>query len=84
MSLQAVAVTRLVPHMGLVGTWMGMSATYSGLGLLVGNPVAGVLLNSGWIGLQCFCGGTVAVACFFIFLTIITKPPADGKISSQG
>lgn len=68
-SLQAATVSSLVPHMRIVGTWMGMTAFISGLGLLVGTPVAGVILNSGYLGLQLFCGATIAVATIFIGLT---------------
>ena len=35
-------------------------------GLLIGNPIAGVLIRNGsFVGLQVFCGATVmAAACF--------------------
>jgi hypothetical protein len=38
-------VARLSPDMSLVGTRMGMCFTFAGLGLLIGNPIAGAILN---------------------------------------
>lgn len=39
---------------------MGMLFVPIAAGLLVGNPIAGALLRSGWVDLQAFCG---AVLC---------------------
>ncbi|KAK3994999.1 major facilitator superfamily domain-containing protein [Cladorrhinum sp. PSN332] len=47
-SIQAVLpaqVPHLCPDMSMLGTNMGMTMLASGLGLLVGSPVAGVILN---------------------------------------
>lgn len=40
-----VVATTLSPHLGLVGTRMGMAFTFASLGLLIGNPIAGTLLD---------------------------------------
>ena len=44
-SLPATVVARLSPDLKLVGTRMGMSFTFAGFGFLIGNPIAGALLN---------------------------------------
>ncbi|KAJ8609595.1 hypothetical protein MRB53_039046 [Persea americana] len=44
-SLQPTVLTGLAPSLSIVGTWMGMSFSIAGLGLLIGNPIAGVLTN---------------------------------------
>ena len=44
-SLPSTVIAKLVPEMRLVGTWMGMSFSFAGLGFLIGNPIAGVILN---------------------------------------
>ena len=44
-SLPSTVVAKLVPEMRLVGTWMGMSFSFAGLGFLIGNPMAGVILD---------------------------------------
>ncbi|KAB8264262.1 major facilitator superfamily domain-containing protein [Aspergillus pseudonomiae] len=44
-SLPPTIVARLSPNMNIVGTRMGMCFTFAGLGLLIGNPIAGALLD---------------------------------------
>ena len=44
-SLPPTIVASLAPDLSLVGTWMGMSFIFAGLGLLIGNPIAGTILN---------------------------------------
>ncbi|KAL7922208.1 major facilitator superfamily domain-containing protein [Trichoderma austrokoningii] len=42
-----VVVASLVPDVRYIGTWMGMSLFVAGLGILIGSPIAGVLVTSG-------------------------------------
>ncbi|KAK5998069.1 MFS-type transporter dbaD [Cladobotryum mycophilum] len=44
-SLPPTIVARLSPSMAVVGTRMGMCFTFAGIGLLIGNPIAGTLLD---------------------------------------
>ena len=44
-SLPPTMVASLVPGIQQIGTWMGMAFCFSGLGLLVGNPIAGTLIS---------------------------------------
>lgn len=44
-SLPPTIVALISPDMSLVGTRMGMCFTFAGLGLLIGNPIAGAILN---------------------------------------
>ncbi|KAH8697913.1 major facilitator superfamily domain-containing protein [Talaromyces proteolyticus] len=44
-SLPVTTVAFLVPDLSKVGTWMGMAFCFSGLGFLIGNPIAGTLTN---------------------------------------
>lgn len=44
-SLPATILARLTSNMSILGTRMGMSFTFAGLGLLIGNPIAGALLD---------------------------------------
>jgi MFS family permease len=56
-SLPPTVVSGITPDLGLVGTWMGMSFSLAGLGLLVGNPIAGVIIDEArdyWLGGQLF------------------------------
>lgn len=49
-SVQASVVASLVPDVRYIGTWMGMSLFVAGLGILIGSPIAGVLVKSGTRG----------------------------------
>ena len=56
-SLAGPIMVSLSPDHGTVGTRMGMALGSSGMGLLVGSPIAGTILRShGWSGLQAWCG----------------------------
>jgi hypothetical protein len=55
--------------MNLVGTWMGMSFCFAAIGILIGNPIAGTIINlprNEFTGEFIFAGSTVMVAaiCF--------------------
>ena len=66
-SITGPTLVTLSPDLALVGTHMGMSFAFAALGVLIGNPVAGVLLDStGWIGPATFCGASNVLAGLFI------------------
>lgn len=66
-ALQAPTVAHLCPELDLVGTWLGMIAFLSGLGILIGNPASGAILALGsWTGLQCFSGAFTMTGILFI------------------
>lgn len=46
-SLPSAVVAALTPSMQLVGTWMGMSFFFAALGILIGTPIAGRIINVG-------------------------------------
>ena len=49
------------PH--LIGTRLGMAISFAGVGLLVGNPIAGAILkSSGWVGLQVWAGSLIVTS----------------------
>jgi predicted MFS family arabinose efflux permease len=73
-SITSPALATLSPDLSLVGTHMGMSFAFSALGVLIGNPVAGVLLDKyGWIGPAMFCGTSTVLAACFILMARISK-----------
>jgi MFS family permease len=49
-SVQASVIASLVPDVRYIGTWMGMALFVAGLGILIGSPIAGVLVTSGTKG----------------------------------
>lgn len=74
-SLPPTTVVSLSPHLGVVGTRMGMTFTVASLGLPIGTPVSGANLNSTgqWIGPQTLAGGTTCVATLFLVAARISK-----------
>jgi predicted MFS family arabinose efflux permease len=73
-SITGPALVTLSPNLALVGTHMGMSFAFGGLGLLIGNPVAGALLDKyGWIAPAMFCGTANVLAAGFILAARLNK-----------
>ena len=65
-SLPIAIVTSLSPDKSVLGTRLGMSFVFIGLGALIGSPVAGAILGNGpdrnWTGLIVWCGTMFAVS----------------------
>jgi MFS family permease len=72
-SISGVAVATLSPDIALVGTHMGMTFGLGALGLLIGNPVAGILLKGGWTDPAMLCGACNVLAAIFICAARIKK-----------
>lgn len=75
LSLPPSVIARLSPNMGIVGTRMGMSFTFSGLGALIGNPIGGALIDleqgQFWRG-QLFCAIMLLIGfSFFCVLRLL-------------
>lgn len=63
-SLQPSTVVSITEDMNTVGARLGLNIFCAALGLLIGTPIAGSLLqeDSSWVGLQVFCGATLLLA----------------------
>ncbi|KAK9354036.1 major facilitator superfamily domain-containing protein [Lipomyces doorenjongii] len=74
-SLPPPVLTGLCPDLRMIGTRMGMSFAISGLGLLIGTPIAGALLKTPaqYTATALFCGGCVAVASVLIIVVRVAK-----------
>ena len=74
-SLQGPTVVSLCPDLSTVGTRIGMVLAFSGMGLLVGSPVAGAILRSegGWIGLQLWSGAIIVTSALCLLAARIAK-----------
>jgi MFS family permease len=71
-SLPSAVVAMLAPSMQLVGTWMGMSFFFAALGILIGNPIAGSIIDvekNQFGGGFVFSGTLVMVAGVLFVLT---------------
>lgn len=74
-SLQGPTVVSLCPDLSLVGTRIGMGLAFSGIGLLVGSPVAGAILRSegGWVGLQSWSGAIILMSALCMLAARVAK-----------
>lgn len=70
-SLQPSTVVSITDDMSIVGGRLGMNTFCAALGLLIGTPIAGVLLEKdpSWLGLQVFCGATLFLSGGLIIAT---------------
>lgn len=81
-SLPPTILAKLTPDMSALGTRMGMCFTFAGLGILIGNPIAGALLDlekAVFWKAQLFCAMMVAVgSVFFISLRLVQWKQGEG------
>ena len=81
-SLPATVVALLSPDLSLVGTRMGMSFTFAGFGFLIGNPIAGAILNiprGEFRGAQAFSAATtLAGAAAFVLVRVLLEKQLKG------
>ncbi|OOF92824.1 hypothetical protein ASPCADRAFT_54322 [Aspergillus carbonarius ITEM 5010] len=72
-SLPPTTIVTLSPSLGVVGVRMGMSFVLAAIGLLIGTPIGGALLDHGWVALQAWCGACVIIAALLVLLARLTK-----------
>ena len=75
LSLPPSVIAGLSPSLAVIGTRSGTSFAVASLGLLVGSPVAGVILqkSGGFIGLDAFAGALLLVAATGMSIARICK-----------
>ena len=65
-SIPPAGIAGLTKDMRMFGTRMGMSFAFAGLGLLIGNPIAGQIVKAkGFEAAIGFCGATLLVGALF-------------------
>lgn len=80
-SIPPTIIVSLSPHMGVVGTRMGMTFAIAGLGLLIGTPVAGqILLHSGYVGTIAFCGALLLATVVWFAVARLCKTGMHFKV----
>ncbi|CAG8953951.1 hypothetical protein HYFRA_00010912 [Hymenoscyphus fraxineus] len=74
-SLPPTIVATLAPNLQSIGVRLGMMLAISGVGSLIGGPVAGAILEreKGWMWLQVWCALLFVVSCGFSLTTWILK-----------
>lgn len=72
-SLQPSTVVHITTDLSTVGGRMGLNTFCASLGILIGTPIAGVLVGDGsWIGMQAFCAATLFLSAVLVISTRIT------------
>lgn len=73
--LLATGIVTLPPDKSKVGARLGMTLVHVGIGVLVGNPIAGAILgrNENWLGLLVFCASISVVTSMVILSSRIAK-----------
>ncbi|KAM0794207.1 major facilitator superfamily domain-containing protein [Usnea florida] len=72
-ALSPTCAITLCPSLAVVGVRMGMLFIPVSIGLLIGNPIAGALVENDWLSLQTFCGATLAISTVFLVATRVAK-----------
>ena len=82
LTLPFSTVVRLSPDMGVVGVRMGMACAVVSLGLLVGTPVGGAVLEHGWPALQAFGAAVLMVSAVAITAARVAKSGWKLKVNT--
>ena len=75
-SLSTPAVAALTDDVKVLGTRLGMSLACAGIGILVGNPIGGALIDpekGEFVKMQVFCGIVIAVSGVIMTFARLTK-----------
>lgn len=68
-----ITAVTLCPDMNVIGLRIGMICIPCAFGLLIGSPVAGVIVRDGWLALQMFTGATLAVSTIAVATLRVLK-----------
>lgn len=80
-TLPGPIVFALTTDPDIVGTRMGMLTGVCGVALLIGNPLAGAMLDNGsWITLQVWAGSLLLAAALFIAWARVSRYGADLRV----
>ncbi|KAK4244362.1 major facilitator superfamily domain-containing protein [Corynascus novoguineensis] len=81
-SLPAPALAALSPSLNVLGARIGMSFSLTGIGILIGNPIGGIILRNtggsdgyGWVGLQCWAGANIVASSLAVLVARFAKNP---------
>ena len=74
-SLPGITIVSLSQDLSSIGVQLGMSFIVTGCGLLVGEPIAGAILQGSgrWVGLQVWCGTLLTISGLFSLAARILK-----------
>ncbi|KAI0096149.1 major facilitator superfamily domain-containing protein [Nemania sp. FL0031] len=84
-SLLPSALIALSPDLSVVGSRFGMCFSFAGLGLLIGNPIAGVIVSKdrGFLGQALFTGSAVFVGLILMSLATNIHKKRQSKLEAS-
>ena len=66
-SLPPAIVVHISPNRGLIGTRIGMCFLFACVGVLIGTPIAGTILDRhGWTAVWCYSGAFLMIGSFLV------------------
>ncbi|KAI7226989.1 hypothetical protein KC343_g4792 [Hortaea werneckii] len=68
-SLQVPTVVSITRDLKTIGGRAGTNNLTCAFGILIRNPIGGVIVKINWVGLQAFCGAMLVASAAFIILT---------------
>ncbi|KAG9560778.1 MFS monocarboxylate transporter-like protein, partial [Aureobasidium melanogenum] len=82
-SLQPTTVASITEDLSTVGGRMGMNTFCASFGILIGTPIAGLLVGSGnWVGMQVFSGATLLGAAILVIATRLSITGLDASVKA--
>ncbi|KAH0129660.1 hypothetical protein KCU67_g16994, partial [Aureobasidium melanogenum] len=82
-SLQPTTVASITEDLSTVGGRMGMNTFCASFGILIGTPIAGLLVGSGnWVGMQVFSGATLLGASILVIATRLSITGLDASVKA--
>ncbi|KKY29276.1 putative mfs monocarboxylate [Phaeomoniella chlamydospora] len=81
-SLQPSAIAGMTKDIKVIGARFGLNTMFAAFGLLIGNPVGGIIVKSSWTGLQSLCGAAMVVSAVVVFATrvMVAGPSVRAKM----
>jgi MFS family permease len=81
-SLAPITTVTLSPSLDVVGARMGMVFAVASLGLLIGTPIGGAILEHSWVGLQSWGAACIVVATFCMIGARVSKAGFKLKVKA--
>lgn len=73
-SLQPTVIVSITSDLSTVGGRMGLNTFCAAIGILIGTPIAGLLVERGsWASMQAFCGGTLLAGAMLVVATRLAQ-----------
>lgn len=66
-----------------IGARLGINSAFSAFGILIGNPVAGVIVPISWVGVQVFTGSVLLVSAGFTCVAFVVTFARERRVERK-